>query len=112
MGGNTYRFLGRSDNQVKSRGYRIELGDIESVVAQHPSVVECAVVAVPDEMISNRIVCFVASRVGLDLDDLPRHCAEGMPRYMIPERFIELGALPKTSTGKVDRQALVTRARS
>jgi amino acid adenylation domain-containing protein len=112
MGGNTYRFLGRSDNQVKSRGYRIELGDVESVVAQHPSVVECAVVAVPDEMISNRIVCFVASRVGLDLDDLPRHCAEGMPRYMIPERFIELGALPKTSTGKVDRQALVTRARS
>ena len=111
MGDKEYRFLGRRDNQIKSRGYRVELGEVESVVAQHPSVIECAVVAVPDDMISNRIVCFVASRNGLDLDDLSRHCAGGMPRYMIPERFIELDALPKTSTGKVDRQALVTRAR-
>ncbi len=112
MGDKGYRFLGRSDNQIKSRGYRIELGEVEGVVAQHPSVIECAVVAVPDELISNRIVCFLASREGEDIDDLPRHCALGMPRYMVPERFIRLDALPKTSTGKVDRQALVARARS
>lgn len=105
-----YRFLGRRDNQVKSRGYRIELGEVESVVGQHPVVIECSVVAVADEMISNRIVCFVACKTDLDVDELTRHCADRMPRYMVPERFIGLDSLPKTSTGKIDRQALLTQA--
>ena len=38
-------FLGRVDNQVKIRGYRIELGEIETVLNQHPSVKESAVIA-------------------------------------------------------------------
>jgi acyl-CoA synthetase (AMP-forming)/AMP-acid ligase II len=65
---------------------------------------------VADEMISNRIVCFVVCKTDLDVDELTRHCADRMPRYMVPERFIGLDSLPKTSTGKIDRQALLTQA--
>jgi acyl-coenzyme A synthetase/AMP-(fatty) acid ligase len=100
------RFLGRSDNQIKSRGYRIELGDIESALHSHPSVVECAVVAVPDDLITNRILAHVVMRDGHSATDLARVCRERLPSYMVPEHFELWKALPRTSTGKVDRQAL------
>ncbi|MGI9611191.1 MAG: AMP-binding protein, partial [Acidimicrobiia bacterium] len=105
-----YRFLGRRDNQIKSRGYRIELGDIETVVGQHPSVFECGVVAVPDEMISNRIECFVSTSGEVDEKELTRFCAESLPKYMIPGRFTVVDVLPKTSTGKIDRRSLQEQA--
>ncbi len=102
-----YRFLGRRDNQIKSRGYRIELGDIETAINAHADVVECAVVAVPDELISNRIQAFVAVKSDIDEVVMTKHIADLLPKYMIPERFYwRDGALPKTSTGKIDRKGL------
>lgn len=101
-----YRFLGRRDAQVKSRGYRIELGEIEVALLAHPAVVECAVVAVPDEVLTNRIKAYVVSQGPLEDGELAGSCADHLPTYMIPETFEFLEALPKTSTGKIDRQAL------
>jgi acyl-coenzyme A synthetase/AMP-(fatty) acid ligase len=101
-----YRFLGRRDHQIKSRGYRIELGDIESAMYAHPDVVECAVVAVPDELISNRIKAFAVVRNGLTRASLVRFCATRIQKYMIPESIDIWDELPKTSTGKIDRQVL------
>ena len=101
-----YRFLGRRDSQIKSRGYRIELGEIETALYAHPGVAECAVVAVPDELVTNRIKAFVVVRDGADPGDLARFCAERIPRYMVPDLWELLESLPKTSTGKLDRQAL------
>ncbi len=106
MADGNYKFLGRRDNQIKSRGYRIELGDIESAINAHPDVVECAVVAVPDEMISNRIRAFVAVKAPITEPEMIAFCAEIIPKYMIPEAFAFRETLPKTSTGKIDRQTL------
>jgi amino acid adenylation domain-containing protein len=106
-----FQLLGRRDHQIKSRGYRIELGDIENTLYAHPSVVECAVLAVPDEMITNRIVAYVVVRGGPNRRELAGFCALQLPRYMIPEIFEFCESLPKTSTGKIDRQAL-SRARN
>jgi amino acid adenylation domain-containing protein len=107
QGDGNFEFLGRRDAQVKSRGYRIELGEIESVLNAHPAVVECGVVAIPDEVVTNRIKAYVVARNGLVEADLIRHCSDRIPRYMIPEMFEFREVLPKTSTGKVDRQALL-----
>jgi amino acid adenylation domain-containing protein len=104
----SFHLLGRRDHQIKSRGYRIELGEIETALYAHPAVVECAVIALPDELITNRIKAYVAVRDGVDTRELIRFCAERIPKYMIPERFEILDGLPKTSTGKIDRQALST----
>lgn len=101
-----YLFLGRRDAQIKSRGYRVELGDIEAALYAHPSVVECAVTAVPDELVTNRIKAYVVARDGVSAAELARFCAERIPGYMIPEVFEFRGSLKKTSTGKIDRQAL------
>jgi amino acid adenylation domain-containing protein len=100
------RFLGRRDSQIKSRGYRIELGEIEAAILSHPGVVECAVVAVADEEVTNRIRAHVVVHEDLTVAELARHCRAHLPKYMMPEVFDFTEALPKTSTGKIDRQAL------
>lgn len=104
--GGIYRFIGRRDNQIKSRGYRIELGDIEAALSAHPAVLEVVVVAIPDEMVSNRIVGFASVSEELTDSDLLRFCADRVPNYMVPESMNIRSELPKTSTGKVDRRAL------
>lgn len=108
--GGVYRYIGRKDAQIKSRGYRIELGDVEAAINQHPGVVECAVVAVPDELVTNRLVAYVTVRDKTSEQDLARFCGERLPRYMVPESFTRLTELPKTSTGKIDRRQLLVSA--
>lgn len=103
-----FRLLGRRDHQIKSRGYRIELGDIETALYAHPSIVECAVIAVPDELVTNRIKAYVVVREDIDRAELVRFCRTRLPKHMIPETFDFRGALPKTSTGKIDRQELAS----
>ena len=53
-------FLGREDNQVKIQGYRIELGEIEAVLARHPEVRECAVIAAGEARRDRRLVAYYA----------------------------------------------------
>ncbi len=103
-----YRFLGRRDNQIKSRGYRIELGEIETALHNHPAVLECAVVAIPDDLVTNRLEAYVSTRGSTDAEELRRHCGDLVPKYMIPERINVRDSLPKTSTGKIDRQHLLS----
>ncbi len=103
-----YILIGRRDHMVKSRGYRIELGEIETALYSHPHVREAAAVAIPDEQIGNRIAAFVVLDTpdGMTSGDLKRFCAERVPQYMVPETIEFRQALPKTSTGKIDRQLL------
>jgi acyl-coenzyme A synthetase/AMP-(fatty) acid ligase len=103
-----YYFQGRRDSQIKSRGYRIELGDIESALLSHPGVREAAAIAIPDELVGNRIKAVVAMHEAQELKiaELQQFCGTIIPKYMIPEQIEFLDALPKTSTGKIDRVSL------
>jgi amino acid adenylation domain-containing protein len=103
-----YYFLGRRDSMIKSRGYRIELGEIESALLSHESVKEAVAIAVPDDIVSNRIIAVIALHDGMDIKpaDLQQHCGTRIPKYMIPEVIEFRTSLPKTSTGKVDRVQL------
>ncbi len=102
-------FLGRLDHQVKVRGYRIELGEVESALLSHPSVREAAVVLDAGTAGAARLVAYVVSD-GEDgpmpLEPLRRHLKDRLPEYMAPAAFVTLAALPRTSSGKVDRRAL------
>jgi amino acid adenylation domain-containing protein len=101
-----YIFLGRRDAQIKLRGYRIELGEIESALYAHREVIEAGVIALPDDASTNRILAFIAVREPLEETALIEFLLEVIPRYMLPDELEFRPALPKTSTGKVDRQAL------
>ncbi len=103
-----YIFIGRRDSMIKSRGYRIELGEIETILFSHPAVHEVAVVSIPNDVVGNRINAYVALNQGEKLSEgeLVRYCSQHLPRYMIPEKIMVVNELPRTSTGKVDRQTL------
>ena len=104
-----YRLVGRRDHQVKSRGYRIELGDIEAALHAHPKVLEAVMVAVPNELVSNRIVGYAVAPDARE-DELAQFLAQRIPAYMVPARILLRTSLHKTSTGKVDRAALAHEA--
>lgn len=104
-----YTFLGRRDHQIKSRGYRIELGEIETALYSHSEVEEAVAIAIPDDEIGNRIKALVVLKGESSLTNrhLEKHCANYVPRYMLPGEIEFRASLPKTSTGKVDRTSLV-----
>jgi len=105
-----YVFRGRRDRMVKRHGYRIELAEIEAGLANYPTAREVAVVALPDAAGSVRIKAYLTiagERPGLI--ELKQFCAERLPRYMAPDVFAFVDALPRTSTDKIDYQTLVAR---
>jgi L-proline---[L-prolyl-carrier protein] ligase len=104
-GDGNLRFLGRRDAQIKSRGYRIELGEVERAIYAHDAVTECAVVAIPDDVVTNRLKAFVVAD-GLSDGELAAFCRDRLPRYMVPDEIEFRDALPKSSTGKIDRRKL------
>jgi D-alanine--poly(phosphoribitol) ligase subunit 1 len=99
-------YLGREDHQVKIRGLRIELGEIESTIREHPGIADC--VAVVKKYSENviLIVAYVVWISSVDVEGLKHYLKRHLPDYMIPHRFETLDALPVTSSGKADRNAL------
>ncbi|MFJ9442403.1 amino acid adenylation domain-containing protein [Kitasatospora sp. NPDC101235] len=93
-------FLGRSDHQVKIRGFRVEPGEIEQVLAGHPGVTGCVVVAHEGRLaayVTGAAPQYAVARAWL---------AERLPEHMVPATLTALEAFPLTAGGKVDRGAL------
>lgn len=101
-------FVGRRDRMVKRRGYRVELGEIEAALYRHQAVSEAAVVALPDEESGVMVKAFLSWSDGKarSLIEMKKFCADNLPLYMIPDRFSSQDILPKTSTDKINYQAL------
>jgi acyl-coenzyme A synthetase/AMP-(fatty) acid ligase len=104
----SYVFAGRRDGMVKTRGYRVELGEVEAALYDHPAVREAAVLPVPDEVVGSRLraVISVTDAESLTRADVLEHCRRRLPGYMVPDVVEFREALPRTSTGKVDRTQL------
>ncbi|WP_211588544.1 AMP-binding protein [Allorhizocola rhizosphaerae] len=106
---------GRIDFQVKVRGVRVNPQEIEAVMAAHPAVAEVAVVAVPDDLAGHRLLATVRRYSGAELTGLSlrEHCAMRLSRPAIPSVVVVADEpLPRTATGKIDRQLLISRGRS
>jgi amino acid adenylation domain-containing protein len=98
-------FLGRRDGMVKTRGYRVELGEVEAALYAHPAVREAVVLPVPDELLGNRLRAVIVAE-GLTREEILDHCRRRLPGYMVPDVVEFCLALPRTSTGKIDRAGL------
>ncbi|HET9769234.1 MAG TPA: non-ribosomal peptide synthetase, partial [Thermoanaerobaculia bacterium] len=113
-------FLGRLDDQVKIRGFRVEPGEVQAVLATHPEVEDCVVVAREAAPGEKRLVAYVVSRNGgqpvdewSDAEEpagwvhgLRAHLRAVLPDWMVPSYFVPMDALPLNANGKVDRGAL------
>ena len=106
-----YFFEGRADDLVKVSGQWVHPVEVERCLAEHPLVYECAVLALDDENRLKTLVAFVALRNGTIADDettaaLQSFVKQRLLPYKYPRRVIYVPSLPKTGTGKIDRQAL------
>ncbi len=103
-----YVYLGRRDAMVKIRGYRVELGEVEAALYRHPSIGEAVVLAEPDELLGSRLHAVISATgtPSLRREDVLDHCRRSLPSYMVPDVVEFRAALPRTSTGKVDRAGL------
>nr|AHZ46177.1 NRPS [uncultured bacterium 14-4D] len=101
-------YLGRKDRQVKIRGFRVELGDVEAMLANHPSVDECAVALWGKKTDERGLVAYVVPRAypGPSAHELRQYLEAKLPHYMVPFAFVALEAFPLTPSGKIDRQNL------
>lgn len=98
-------WLGRIDQQTKIRGCRVEAGEIEAVLARHPAVRSCAVLACPDEQGANQLVAYVVG-AQICMKEVAAYAERFLPSYMHPASYVELDALPLTPSGKLDRRNL------
>ena len=98
---------GRKDFQVKVRGVRTSIEQVEQVLGRHPDISEVAVVAVPDPVAGHLLHAETRRVPGSALNSLllRKFCADHLARTAIPSTFrIAENPLPRTSTGKIDRQ--------
>jgi crotonobetaine/carnitine-CoA ligase len=100
-------FVARAKDMIKRAGENIAAGEIEDVLMGHPEVLDAAVVGIPDPMRDETIVAFVVTADGeVDADALRDWCADRLARFRVPEFFAGRTALPRTSVGKIQKQAL------
>lgn len=107
-----YEYLGRRDQQVKVRGVRVELGEVENVLRGHDRVRDVAVVDRDDESGNKYLCAYVVAEGTVSAGELRAYAQELLPEYMVPSAFIEMGELPRTLSGKVDRRSLPTVAQA
>jgi acetyl-CoA synthetase/medium-chain acyl-CoA synthetase len=104
-------FIGRKDDVIKTAGYRIGPFEVESVLLEHPAVLEVAVVGKPDPLRGQIIKAFVVLRPGVEPTDelkvaLQVHCKQLAASYKHPREIEFVPALPKTASGKTRHVAL------
>ena len=101
-------FIGRNDDVIKASAYRIGPFEVESILIEHPDVVEAAVVASPHQMRGYAVKAFVILREGIEATeglakDIFSFSEERLAKYKVP-RIIEFPvSLPKTISGKIRR---------
>jgi 2-aminobenzoate-CoA ligase len=101
-------YQARSDDMIVSSGYNIAAPEVERALEQHPDVVECAVVARPDAERGSTVHAVVVLRVGAAQDaakvsELQDFTKQTIAPYKYPRSIEFAAALPRTSTGKVQR---------
>ena len=101
-------FISRADDIIKTRGEKVAPKEIENVLYLLPSVVEAAVVGVPDELEGEAIKAYIVSRdPALSAKDVISHCKKHLESFMVPKYVEFRDSLPKSSAGKIARRDIV-----
>jgi fatty-acyl-CoA synthase len=102
----------RAKDIIISGGENISTLEVESVLYDHPDVLEAAVVAAPDKHWGEIPCAFITCKPGresLTADDITAHCRANLAGFKVPRRIVFEDELPKTSTGKLQKHVLRSR---
>jgi acyl-CoA synthetase (AMP-forming)/AMP-acid ligase II len=101
------RVLDRKKDMINRGGYKVFTAEVESALAEHPAVVESAVLGYPCPVLGERVQAFVVTRKEIDPGDLRAFCTTRLSDYKVPERFhLRAEPLPRNANGKVLKRAL------
>ncbi len=102
-------FVGRKDSQVKIRGYRIEIDAVEAAFLSNPHIAEAAVVVVSEEGKEKKLLANIVlvNEDSLGIKEIEAHLKKHLPHYAIPKSIQIRSEFPRTSTGKINRKAIV-----
>jgi fatty-acyl-CoA synthase len=102
------RITDRAKDLIKSGGEWISSVEVETLLVDHPAVIEAAVIAMPDDRWGERPLACVALAEGTDASphQLREHLSSGLASWQLPDAFAFIPEVPKTSVGKFDKKAL------
>ena len=108
-----YTFVGRNDDIIKSSGYRIGPYEVENAVSSHPSVLECAITGVPDELRGQIVKATIVLAKGFEPSEelkkeIQNHVKHETAPYKYPRMIEFVEELPKTISGKIQRKIIRT----
>ncbi|MFD8926506.1 class I adenylate-forming enzyme family protein [Streptomyces mirabilis] len=100
--------VGRSKDMIIRGGENIYPKEIEDVLASDPSVLEAAVIGIPDEKWGEVVVAYVQPRPGSTVDPaaLEALCARSLTGFKRPASYVVVEAIPKNAVGKIDKGSL------
>ena len=106
-----FRYVGRNDDVIKSSGYRIGPFEIESVLMEHPAVLEIAVTGVPDAVRGFNVKATIVLQKGYEpsealVKELQNYVKVNTAPYKYPRIVEFVEALPKTFNGKIQRNVI------
>jgi acetyl-CoA synthetase len=109
-----YWFVGRADDVIKSAGHLIGPFEVESVLMEHPAVVEAGVIGKPDPVVGEVVKAFVALRPGFAPGEALRrellgHARKRLGAAVAPKEIDFRANLPRTRSGKIMRRLLKAR---
>jgi fatty acid CoA ligase FadD36 len=96
-----------TDDLIIRGGSNIHPVTVEEAMLGHPAVAEVAVVGRPDTELGQEVVAFVVGRDGLDTNELLAYCRRRLAPHMVPVEVIVVDSLPRTTSGKVRKRALL-----
>jgi acyl-CoA synthetase (AMP-forming)/AMP-acid ligase II len=100
---------GRKKDLINRGGEKISAKEIEDILHRHPAVSEAAVVAMPHERLGETVCAYVVTRSGQALDFAQVQACmarSGVARQKHPERLVLVDSLPRTASGKVQKERL------
>jgi malonyl-CoA/methylmalonyl-CoA synthetase len=112
-----YTITGRASDMIISGGYNVYPREVEEVLLQHPAVVECAVFALPDADLGERVAAAIVldpqamlSTAAADAE-LSAFCRNHLAAYKLPRTIVYRDTLPRNALGKVQKPALIAEYR-
>ncbi|HAO30095.1 MAG TPA: acetyl-CoA synthetase [Treponema sp.] len=104
-------FVGRNDDVIKTAGYRVSPFEVESILQQHPAVLECAVTGVPDKRRGNIVKATIVLTAGYEATtelehDIQEYVQKNTASYKRPKLIEFVKELPKTTSGKIKRNTI------
>jgi long-chain acyl-CoA synthetase len=101
------KIVDRKKDMILVSGFNVYPNEVEEVIANHPGVLECAVIGVPDEKSGEAVKAFVVKRdPNVTAEDIIRFCHGQLTNYKVPRHIEFRTTLPKTNVGKILRRQL------